>query len=270
MASAENLELRDAAVTRDFVWVVPCHDEEERLDRDAFVALVDERPDIDVLFVDDGSEDRTLHVIENLASTRSGRIHALSLSPNRGKAEAVRHGLLHALATKPRFVGYLDADLATPMDEMCRLSDLLRDRGVDAVFGTRVSMLGRHIERSYVRHYLGRVFASAASLTLGLHVYDTQCGAKVFRATRSLEAALAVPFLSRWAFDVELIGRLLAGGPGAEALSPKNIIEEPLLRWRDIPGSKLSLGAITRAPLDLARVAVDLSNRRQRRRRCER
>jgi len=253
-------------VTRDFVWVVPCHDEEARLDTGAFVGFVDARRDIDVLFVDDGSKDGTRSVLERLAEKRPERIQVLSLPVNRGKAEAVRHGLRHALGARPRFVGYLDADLATPIDEMCRLSELLRNGDVDVVLGTRLSILGRHIERDHVRHYLGRVFASAASLTLRLRVYDTQCGAKVFRATPALEAAIDSPFLSRWAFDVELLGRLLSGGPNVDPVAAERIVEEPLLTWRDVPGSKLSLGAMAGAPLDLVRIAIDLANRRAGRR----
>jgi glycosyltransferase involved in cell wall biosynthesis len=248
-------------VNVDFVWVVPCHDEEHRLDRDAFVALVDERPDVRVLFVDDGSTDRTGHVIDALAGERPGRLEGLSLPTNCGKAEAVRRGLLHALSTGPRFVGYLDADLATPIREMSRLSDLLRERGVDAVLGSRVALLGRNIERNAARHYLGRVFASAASLMLGLRVYDTQCGAKVFRSSAALEAALAEPFASRWAFDVELLGRLLAAH--REAVPPRtaDIIEEPLLEWREVQGSKLNLLGFCRAPLDMGKIALRLRAR---------
>ena len=50
-----------------------------------------------------------------------------------------------------------------------------------------------------------------ASLILHARVYDTQCGAKLFRRSAALEAALADPFLSRWSFDVELLGRMLIG-----------------------------------------------------------
>lgn len=248
-------------MSAEFVWVVPCHDEERRLDTKAFVALVDARPDLRVLFVDDGSTDRTADVIASLAQARPGRIDGLSLPTNQGKAEAVRRGLLHAIASGARFVGYLDADLATPLREMCRLSDLLRDRDVDAVLGSRVALLGRRIERNAGRHYLGRIFASAASLMLGLRVYDTQCGAKVFRASTALEAALVDPFASRWAFDVELLGRLLSAQRQADPPRDAEIIEEPLLEWREVGGSKLNLLGFCRAPLDMGKIALRLRAR---------
>jgi hypothetical protein len=129
--------------------------------------------------------------------------------------------------------------------------------------GARVGMLGYNIERSAVRHYLGRVFATAASVILQARIYDTQCGAKLFRANAALSEALAVPFLSRWAFDVELLGRLLIGTPDVPGLPLDAIVEVPLPVWHDVQGSKLRLGGMTRTLADLARVANDLSARRR-------
>jgi dolichyl-phosphate beta-glucosyltransferase len=102
-----------------------------------------------------------------------------------------------------------------------------------------------------------------ASAVLRLSVYDTQCGAKLFRATPALEAAVAEPFLSRWIFDVELLGRLMTGAAGAPALTEEQVVEEPLLSWRDVPGSKLRPGHAAIAAKDMARIALDLSRRRK-------
>jgi len=113
-----------------------------------------------------------------------------------------------------------------------------------------VALLGHRIDRSAWRHYLGRLFATASSLVLRLSVYDTQCGAKVFRVTPALRTALAEPFTSRWAFDVELLQRLLGAG-----VRPAQFEEVPLRAWRDVGGSKLGPAAAIAAAADLARLA---------------
>jgi glycosyltransferase involved in cell wall biosynthesis len=247
-------------MTRDVTWVVPCYGEAERFRGAGFVSLVDAEPDISLLFVDDGSTDETAAKLFELSNVRPSAVRALSLEQNVGKAEAVRRGLVRALHDGALVVGYLDADLATPVAEMLRLTKIIRERDLDVVFGARVALLGRQIGRHSARHYAGRVFATAASLILRLRVYDTQCGAKVFKRSPALESALATPFLSRWAFDVELFGRLLSGTP---PIPPDRMLEEPLLEWNDVPGSKVSARDIVMTGVDLVRISRDLSRRRE-------
>jgi dolichyl-phosphate beta-glucosyltransferase len=244
--------------------VVPCYNEERRLDGAALLAMVDGRADLRLLLVDDGSRDGTRDVLEGLEAARPGRIEAFSLTRNGGKAEAVRAGLRAALAGPADVVGYFDADLSTPPEEMVRLLDVMTAGGAAVVLGSRVALLGSDIHRTASRHYLGRVFASLASLILAARVYDTQCGAKLFRRSPALEAALEAPFLSRWAFDVELLGRLFAGSAAAPGLSPNDVVEVPLRIWRDVPGSKLKGAAMVGALADLARIGADLARRRRR------
>lgn len=243
------------------VLVVPCYNEEKRLDEAAFLSLV-EPAGLRLLFVDDGSKDGTRARLTALRARRPERIAMLSLAQNQGKAEAVRQGLLHALAGGADVVGYIDADLATPVREIQRLCRLMTEGVADVILASRVSLLGRRIERSTARHYLGRIFATFASLILRIAVYDTQCGAKLFRSAPALTAALRDPFLSRWVFDVELLGRLLTGGPDAPAIQPAALREEPLDAWRDIPGSKLGLRHMAIALRDLASIERDLVRRR--------
>jgi glycosyltransferase involved in cell wall biosynthesis len=243
--------------------IIPCYNEAARLDDDSMLALADGRADLGLLFVDDGSKDDTLVRLRALAARRPERIEVMSLAKNSGKAEAVRQGLLAALAGPAELVGYLDADLSTPVPEMLRLVRITEERGADVVLGARVALLGSAIDRKPARHYLGRVFASAASLLLGLRVYDTQCGAKVLRRAPSLRAALETPFLSRWAFDVELIGRMLAGAPGVAPTPAAAFLEVPLAAWRDVPGSKLRPAAMAGALKDLALIGADLARRRR-------
>jgi glycosyltransferase involved in cell wall biosynthesis len=240
--------------------VIPCYNEAERLDPKALGQLLDD-PNVSVLFVDDGSEDDTALRLGQIIAAHPGRTQVLSLEKNRGKAEAVRLGLLDACNRGAGVVGYLDADLATSPAEILRLVRVLHERHASVVIGARIALLGRDIDRSPSRHYLGRVFATFASMALRMPIYDTQCGAKVLRVTPAVLAALRTPFLSRWAFDVELIGRLLRGSQGIAPVPPEYFHEEPLLAWRDVKGSKLSAGHMARALYDLTQIARTLRKR---------
>jgi glycosyltransferase involved in cell wall biosynthesis len=246
--------------------VIPCYNEADRLDDAPLLAFLDSCAEASLLFVDDGSTDATADRLAAIAAARPTRIDVLSLRPNGGKAEAVRRGMLAALERGARVVGYLDADLSTPPRELFRLRAAFERPGVEAVLGARVALLGTDIERSAARHYLGRVFASVAAAILQARVYDTQCGAKLFRASPALATAIATPFLSRWAFDVELLGRLLTGAEGVPGMPVSAIVEVPLTTWHDVKGSKLSPVAMARALVDLGRIGFDVAARRRGRR----
>jgi glycosyltransferase involved in cell wall biosynthesis len=203
---------------------------------------------VEFLFVNDGSTDGTLQMLEKLRCTSPDTIRVLDQQPNKGKAEAVRNGMLEAMSTDADFVGFWDADLATPLAALPRFLEVLEDRsGVDVVLGSRVKLLGRTIERHPWRHYLGRVFATLVSELLRMPVYDTQCGAKMFRSTDELRAALATPFHTAWLFDVEIIARLIGADPGGTPAVARRLYELPLDEWRDIPGSKLTRASYVRA-----------------------
>jgi len=220
--------------------VIPCFDEAERLRDDAFLAALAAHEGLELLFVNDGSTDATLARLESLCGRAPERMQVLDLQPNRGKAEAVRRGIELALEREPDFVGYWDADLATPLEELEHFLAVAAEHRERCLFtGARVGLLGRSIERNPLRHYLGRIFATVASLTLGLSVYDTQCGAKLFRSTPEVAALFREPFHVNWTFDVELLGRFAAAERAAGRDPAAGIYEVPLHKWRDVAGSKV-------------------------------
>ncbi len=239
------------------VVVVPCYNEARRLSLTGFEQFR-QYPNVHLIFVDDGSTDDTQAVLADLCARLPGQARVLVQPKNGGKAEAVRAGMLAAYDAGAERIAYLDADLATPPEEMARLLEVLESRDVAVVMGARVALLGTHIERSAKRHYMGRVFATFASLILSLRVYDTQCGAKAFRRSERLRAVLATPFSSRWAFDVELIGRLMVDRPGQPGLSPQDFVEVPLQTWQDIAQSRLTFWDVPKMGLDLMKISLRL------------
>jgi dolichyl-phosphate beta-glucosyltransferase len=253
MSSEETPAASSAAP--DVVVVVPCYNEAERLDSRAFRDYRLPGRRLQFCFVNDGSRDATLAVLQGICRDEPAAGFVLDLPRNRGKAEAVRQGLLAALDRGPAAVGFWDADLATPLSELERFCEVLdRSPDVDVVLGSRVRLLGRRIERSALRHYLGRVFATGASLTLGLPVYDTQCGAKLLRATPQVRELLSEPFLTRWVFDVELLARVARLARGSEVPAERRIYELPLVSWTDVPGSKVRPWDFVRSGLELLRI----------------
>ena len=236
------------------VIVVPCYNEAKRLDAQSFVAAAQGDPSLTFLFVDDGSRDATRSLLGELRDQHPAHFSVLGLDQNRGKAEAVRLGMQSAFDRSPELVAYFDADLATPLAELTPMRALFGDRPeLQVALGSRVGLLGRDVVRTPHRHYMGRVFASLASLLLDLHVYDTQCGAKVFRNTEAVRGVFATPFSVRWTFDVEVLARLAQlARDGAIAPLERSAMEYPLRRWRDVSGSKLGPAAALQAGTELA------------------
>jgi dolichyl-phosphate beta-glucosyltransferase len=233
--------------------VVPCYNEEKRLDVEAFRAFALPGHDLRFLFVNDGSRDGTLRVLQQLRDSDPARFDLLDLPRNSGKAEAVRQGILKAAETRPDFLGFWDADLATPLAELSSFTDVFAARPeIDLIFAARVRLLGRDISRRASRHYIGRVGATLISQTLGMAIYDTQCGAKLFRMSDALPRVFSTRFLSKWIFDVEIIARYIQLW-GRDRVAHA-LYELPLTRWRDVRGSKVGPFDFVKALRDLWRI----------------
>lgn len=223
--------------------VVPCYNEAARLDLNAFRAFAATHPAFRFLFVNDGSRDATLDIIRGLEKENPRAFIAHSLARNSGKAEAVRNGMIEALKLSADVVAFWDADLATPLESLPGFTAIIESRPeIALVMGSRVNLLGRQIERRPMRHYLGRIAATLASLTLRLSVYDTQCGAKMFRVSDETAEIFGAPFRTRWIFDIEILARMIAlrrrrNLPPVETA----VYELPLTVWRDVRGSNIRL-----------------------------
>ena len=240
--------------------VVPCYNEEERLQLSEFSRFFKTDNTTFFCFVDDGSTDGTKKIVADFVKKNPERVQAIFLSFNQGKAEAVRQGIKTLIKThKFQFVGFWDADLATPLSTIPEfIGKFQSSRSLVAVCGSRILRLGASIQRLVFRHYFGRIFETVVSNILNIPVYDTQCGAKIFLAEFA-EFIFSEKFLSRWFFDVELFARSI------EHIGRQNTIhgvfELPLSQWHDQGQSKVTWANVLQTPLELLKIYIFYRNR---------
>lgn len=233
--------------------IIPCYNEGKRLNQSAFLSFLADNKDYHLFFVDDGSLDNTHNVLTEIERQNTAQIIVLQNPKNLGKGETVRNGMTAAYNTK-KFaqIGFLDADLSTPLSEFVALTNFLLKENKKAVFGSRLKRVGAAIERSSLRHLVGRFFATLIGWTIKIPFYDTQCGAKVF-SNDVIPTITSTPFVSRWLFDVEIILRLkqLLGSDVTKLL-----YEYPINEWKEVEGSKITWVDGFKIPWELLRIKV--------------
>ena len=232
--------------------IVPCYNEEDRFNQEAFSSFLAKNPNYHILFINDGSSDGTAQMLSSFTDG-IGQAELLDLAQNGGKAEAVRQGVLQAEKNKMYdLIGFIDADLATPLEEILSFENVFENNDHFLVaLGSRWKRLGAQIDRNVVRHYLGRIFATITSILFSFSIYDTQCGAKLMR-NKDLDKIFSQPFLSPWFFDIEIICRYQNLYPEREI--DDWAIEIPLNKWREIGGSRIKIWDFIKAPLALLRI----------------
>lgn len=230
--------------------IIPFYNEESRFSAILYDKIFENNFKVNFLLVDDKSEDKTLQILTDLKE-KYNNVDILSLQSNVGKAEAIRSGILKVEANSYDFIGYLDADMATPIDEFMRLFDLIsNNNSVSIVMGSRIKLIGNKVNRSLKRHYFGRIFATIISqIILKVPVYDTQCGAKIIDAKISKQL-FETPFKTRWLFDVELLLRLKNEGYNLQ----NSVTEIPLNEWTEMGNSKIKFSEILRFPFQLIKI----------------
>jgi len=233
------------------VIVIPCYNEAKRIDRQSFIDFVRDNPSVAFLFVNDGSKDNTLEILSELTHNQEN-LRLLNLEKNGGKAEAVRNGMLHAVNTlSPKYIGFWDADLATPLNEILFFMEWIQKGDYEIITGLRLMRLGAKVVRKKSRHYFGRIFATVTANMLKISVYDTQCGAKLYKS-EIVPALFEEKFTTRWLFDVELLARYIRQFGHQQAKN--KIYEYPVFLWEDMQGSQLKIKDFIKAPLELLKI----------------
>ncbi|PLW06922.1 hypothetical protein PCASD_18691 [Puccinia coronata f. sp. avenae] len=279
--------IKSSLATIDLSVIVPAYNEESRLQKglaDALDWLEECRSQsvlhtdptsllpptlvrsYELLIIDDGSSDRTVHTALQLSIQHALRtnhhpdteIRVISLGKNRGKGGAVKHGILHA---RGELILFVDADGATKFSELSKLMNSLKEIQISRPRRTRSSTQEEKTEKEEVdEETYGIAIGSRAHLVSsptvvsrtkfrnflmnGFHLYlfilglkdirDTQCGFKLMTRATAVRVVQGL-HVEGWIFDVELLLR-------AKLLQdPKIPIAEVPIQWEEIQGSKLSV-----------------------------
>jgi glycosyltransferase involved in cell wall biosynthesis len=234
---------------KDLLFLVPAYNEENRIPKNDYFKNLGKYAT--VCFVNDGSSDMTKNILTELAQSINGQV--IDLPKNVGKAEAIRQGYLTvAKNQKLEFVGFIDADsafsgIAVENFIFKSLEYLREDSSYKCIISSRIKLSGRNIKRSTFRHYISRILITLIGFTVPNLPYDSQSGLKIFRNSPELRNAMSKPFKTRWFFDIELLIR-------TNWLASGKVWEEPVLEWRDVAGSHLSLRKAPRLIVEIIRV----------------
>ncbi|MDP9022275.1 MAG: glycosyltransferase [Actinomycetota bacterium] len=221
--------------------VIPAYNEEERIDGtlEQYRSRLD-HADFRFLVALDGCTDATADAVARHRD-RDARVVLLDL-PKMGKGGVIREGFRYCDGA---FVGFVDADAATPPEEFLRLLDAAA-RDADGAICSRwhpASVVpGR---RSLKRTIASAAFAAFIRVVFRLPYTDTQCGAKVFRH-EVVERVLPLLSMRGFEFDVEFLH--VARGLGFK------IVEVPSI-WIDRSGSRVDVAADARRMLGSAMLA---------------
>jgi dolichyl-phosphate beta-glucosyltransferase len=219
----------------DLEIIVPAFNEERRLGRTLTEIRAhlagDPRLTARIVIVDNGSADRTAELVDRLdlvaLGTPSENVEVTVIGCSRGgKGAAIRRGMLSSSA---RWIGFCDADLATPATDITRAVAALRE-GFDVVVGSRRCAGAEYAQAQTTLRRMGGFAFRVSTRRLAGNVRDTQCGFKFFRGAAA-RALFAGTISAGFSFDVELIARA--------RLLRLSVAELPV-HWTDQPGSSLS------------------------------
>lgn len=223
----------------DYSIVISAYNEEARITKTLTQTLSfmnSFAPSFEIIVVDDGSKDKTAEVTQEYIKDHPEI--KLIRNVHKGKANGIRTGIL---ASTGKLVLMMDADLATPLEELKRLSTWILDNDFDIAIASREGIGATRQNEPFYRHLMGRVFNRLVKIVLGLEFEDTQCGFKLFKGdvARKIFSHLIVygdnlpeidkPFFG--AFDVEVLYC-------AKQMGYK--IKEVPVKWNYVPTTRLN------------------------------
>jgi dolichyl-phosphate beta-glucosyltransferase len=218
--------------------VVPAYNEESRIGGSLprigeFLDRLDYA--CEVIVVDDGSAEAGRIAVEQALQEISEGVsrRLIRHETNRGKGAAVRTG---SLAARGDYVAFIDADLASPPEDLPALIDAL-EAGADVAIGVRNQSDGSDMRnrRGLPRRLAGKLFAVFMRQVLLPDVGDSQCPLKAFKRGAA-QRLFRLQRVDTWTFDAELLFL-------ASRLEMR--VDKVSVRWQAVAGSHLRLNLKT-------------------------
>ena len=160
----------------DISVVIPLLNEQDSLEElNDWIVSVMQSNDLsyEILFIDDGSSDKSWDVIKNLRAKNS-RVIGLKFSKNFGKSQALHAGFARA---KGAVVITMDADLQDSPDEIPALYQMIKEQDYDIVSGWKK----KRYDSFFAKNMPSKLFNWAARKISGLSLHDFNCGLKAYR-----------------------------------------------------------------------------------------
>jgi len=192
-----------------FYIIVPCYNEEKRLNFNQFYQFSQQNKEYQILFVDDGSTDETLNILKKL-SFSSENISYINYKKNKGKSYAVRSGVLNILENNKlenTYIGFLDADLSISTTDIEKLYNT-------AILNPQLGFIyymkdkKHYYTKKYLRYIISNILKIMNEKIYNIKIDDTQCGCKIFKSNVA-EIIFKEEFKSKWLFDLEIFLRLI-------------------------------------------------------------
>lgn len=160
----------------DISVVIPLLNEQDSIEElNDWIVSVMQSNDLsyEILFIDDGSYDKSWDVIKNLRAKNS-RVIGLKFSKNFGKSQALHAGFARA---KGAVVITMDADLQDSPDEIPALYQMIKEQDYDIVSGWKK----KRYDSFFAKNMPSKLFNWAARKISGLSLHDFNCGLKAYR-----------------------------------------------------------------------------------------
>jgi len=156
--------------------VVPVFNEEESLEAfyNSVLSFLDNKKwEYEIVFVDDGSRDRSLEVLKGFEK-KNKKVRIFSFQRNLGKPSALMQGFAEA---RGEYIVTMDADLQDDPDDIPGMIEMLESHDLDMVSGWR-----KNRKDNMLKVISSRIFNNLMSILFGIRVHDLNCGLKLYKS----------------------------------------------------------------------------------------